>query len=276
MQVIHGSLVQIGQMAREVVTGLQKTLSRVLEVLEKTAPLAKADTAAIRNAPLGGLPVIDISPLSGKCNCSILGWATFVPKLAPWMVRRAVDAQLADQLRQSVRLHNCAASGLAENVNFLGCGALPVPGGSLSRATAPDEHGCRAQHGDGYGRPDPRLERIGTGRDWGERVCGRGAFASSLPRWRRSIQASSTRHDDSAIRKGLPPGQIHQAGVISRGPKAEAVEGNSIPNTQSIPCVSRGCQSGRSIGAWAKKPRGLFDHGTRPQSLPCNPFHFRT
>ena len=106
MQVIHGSLVQIGQMAREVVTGLQKTLSRVLEVLEKTAPLAKADTAAIRNAPLGGLPVIDISPLSGKCNCSILGWATFVPKLAPWMARRAVDAQLADQLRQSVRLHN--------------------------------------------------------------------------------------------------------------------------------------------------------------------------
>lgn len=106
MQVIQESLVQVGQMAREVVTGLQKTLSRVLETLEKTSPLATADTAAIRNAPLGGLPVIDLSPLSAKCNCSIPGWATLVPKMAHWMARRAVDAQLADQLRQSVRLYN--------------------------------------------------------------------------------------------------------------------------------------------------------------------------
>jgi hypothetical protein len=82
MQVIQESLVQLGQRAREVVTGLQTTLSRVLEALEKIAPLAKADTAAICNAPLGGLPVIDLSPLSGKCNCSIPGWATLVPKMA--------------------------------------------------------------------------------------------------------------------------------------------------------------------------------------------------
>jgi hypothetical protein len=106
MQVIQESLVQVGQMARDVVTGLQKTLSRVLETLEKTAPLAKADTAAIRNAPLGGLPVIDLSPLSAKCNCSIPGWATVVPKMAQWMARRAVDTHLADQLRQSVQLYN--------------------------------------------------------------------------------------------------------------------------------------------------------------------------
>ena len=43
IQVIQESLVQLGQMAREVVTGLQQTLSRVLEALEKTAPLAKAE-----------------------------------------------------------------------------------------------------------------------------------------------------------------------------------------------------------------------------------------
>jgi GTP-binding protein EngB required for normal cell division len=106
MQVIQKSFVQIGQMAREIVTTLQKTLSHSLETLEKTLPLAKADTAAIRNAPLGGLPVIDLSPLSGKCNGSIPGWATLVPKMAHRMARRAVDAQLADQLRQSVRLYN--------------------------------------------------------------------------------------------------------------------------------------------------------------------------
>ena len=105
-QVVQGSLVQIGQMARDVVTGLQKTLGRVLEALEKTAPLAKADAAAIRNAPLGGLPVIDLSSLLGKYNCSIPGWTTFVPKMAHWAARRAVDTQLADSVRQTVRLYN--------------------------------------------------------------------------------------------------------------------------------------------------------------------------
>ena len=106
IQVIQESLVQVGQMAREVVTGLQKTLSRVLEALEKTAPVANADTAAIRNAPLGGLPAIDLSPLSAQCKCSIPGWAALVPKMAHWMARRTMDAQLADPLRQSVRLYN--------------------------------------------------------------------------------------------------------------------------------------------------------------------------
>jgi len=105
-QVIQESLVQVGQMAREVVTELQKTLSRVLEALEKTSPLANADTAAIRSAALGGLPMIDFSPLSAKSNCSIPGWATLVPKMAHWMARRVVDTELADQLRQSVRLYN--------------------------------------------------------------------------------------------------------------------------------------------------------------------------
>jgi len=105
-QVIQESLIQVGQMARDVVAGLQKTLSRTLEALEKTSPLAKADTAAIRNAPLGGLPVIDLAPLSGKCKCSIPGWATLVSKMAYWMARRVVDTELADQLRQSVRLYN--------------------------------------------------------------------------------------------------------------------------------------------------------------------------
>lgn len=105
-QVIQESLVQLGQMAQEEVTGLQKTLSRTLEALEKAAPLAKPDTAAIRNVPLGGLPVIDLAPLSAKCHCSIPGWATWVPKMARWMARRSVDTQLADPLRQSVRLYN--------------------------------------------------------------------------------------------------------------------------------------------------------------------------
>lgn len=105
-QAIQESLVEVGQMARDVVTGLQKTLSRTLEALEKTSPLAKAEMAVIRNAPLPGLPVIDISPLSAKCDLSIPGWATLVPRIAHWKARSMLDTQLADQLRQSVRLYN--------------------------------------------------------------------------------------------------------------------------------------------------------------------------
>ena len=72
MQVIQESLVQVGQMAREVVTGLQKTLSRVLETLEMTAPLAKADTAAICNALLSGLPARTEAANRRSCEASAL------------------------------------------------------------------------------------------------------------------------------------------------------------------------------------------------------------
>jgi GTP-binding protein EngB required for normal cell division len=105
-QAILESLVQLGQTAWGVVTELQTTLSHTLEALDRTVSWAKADTAAIRNAPLAGLPAIDLAPLSAKCAGSIPGWATLVPKMAHWMARRALDAQLADQLRQSVRLYN--------------------------------------------------------------------------------------------------------------------------------------------------------------------------
>ncbi|MCR4414384.1 MAG: dynamin family protein [Thermoguttaceae bacterium] len=106
VQAIQESLIQVGQMAREVVTGLQKTLSRTLDALEKAVPWAKADTAALRGAPVGGLPVIDLSPLSAKCKCSIPRWAAWVPAMARWMARRSVDTQLAEPLRRSVRLYN--------------------------------------------------------------------------------------------------------------------------------------------------------------------------
>ena len=91
MQVVQESLVQVGQMAR----GRDRSPEDPEPYpgsLGEDAPLAEADTAAIRDAPLGGLPVIDLSPLSAKCNCSIPGWAALVPKMARWMARRTVDA----------------------------------------------------------------------------------------------------------------------------------------------------------------------------------------
>ena len=81
-------------------------MSRCLEALEKTSPLAEADASAIRNVPLAGLPVIDLSSFSEEWNYSIPGWVTFVPKVAHWKARRVVDTKLADQLWHAVRLYN--------------------------------------------------------------------------------------------------------------------------------------------------------------------------
>ncbi len=103
---VQERLFQVDQTAKEIVTGLQETLSRALEAFQKTAPLAMADTAAIRDVPLSGLPALDLSPLSANCKLSIPAWIASAPAIALWMARRSVDAQVADQLRQSVRLHN--------------------------------------------------------------------------------------------------------------------------------------------------------------------------
>ncbi len=99
-------LVQAGQRAREVVTQLQSTLSRVLEAMEAAIPLARTDAAAVRNAPLDRLPGVDLSPLSAGSGCSIPGWATLVPPLASWLARRAVERHWGEHVRQFVRLQN--------------------------------------------------------------------------------------------------------------------------------------------------------------------------
>jgi len=164
-QVIQESLVQIGQMAREIVTRLQKTLSHALEALEKTVPLAKTDTAAIRNAPLSGLPIIDLSPLSASCDISIPWWARPVPWVAHWAARRTVDAQLADQLRQSVRLYNAqlrawlktSISSVAEPYQS----QAEVFREQLRRMTAPSAESGATTDADDLLRDLQELERAG-------------------------------------------------------------------------------------------------------------------
>jgi GTP-binding protein EngB required for normal cell division len=105
-QVVQQTFVQIGQTAREIIINLQRTLIRILESLAKTAPLAAADTASIRNAALAGLPVVDLTPLLANCDCTIPHWAITLPGTAPWMARRIVKNRLAAQLEQYVRLYN--------------------------------------------------------------------------------------------------------------------------------------------------------------------------
>ena len=82
-QVVQQTFVQIGQMAREVIVNLQRTLIRILESLAKAAPLAAADTSSIRNAALAGLPAVDLAPLLPNCDCTIPRWRSLCLALLP-------------------------------------------------------------------------------------------------------------------------------------------------------------------------------------------------
>jgi hypothetical protein len=98
--------VQNGQRAREDIVNLQRTLIRILESLEKTAPLVKTETAAIRNAGLGALPTVDLAPLLATCDCTIPNWALVSATITRWMAQRTVEKHLASRLQQYVRLYN--------------------------------------------------------------------------------------------------------------------------------------------------------------------------
>jgi GTP-binding protein EngB required for normal cell division len=105
-QVVGQSFVQMGQMAREVVGGLQQTLVRTLESLERTTPVAAVDTAAVRNAAYGGLPTVDLGPLLANCDCSVSRWALIVPAMAERTARHTVEKRLAAQLEHYVKLYS--------------------------------------------------------------------------------------------------------------------------------------------------------------------------
>ncbi len=100
------SFVQIGQMAREVVAGLQQTLARTLDTLARTAPLAATDAAAVRNVVYSGLPVVDLAPVLAQCDCAIPGWARVLPAVAGPVARRMLEKRLAVPLAEYVRLYN--------------------------------------------------------------------------------------------------------------------------------------------------------------------------
>jgi hypothetical protein len=105
-EVVGQSFLQMGQMAREVVAGLQQTLVRTLESLERTAPLAAVDTAAVRNAAYGGLPAVDLAPLLAECGFTVSRWALIVPGMALRTARRTVEKRMAAQLEHDVKLYN--------------------------------------------------------------------------------------------------------------------------------------------------------------------------
>lgn len=104
-QVVGRSFVQMGQMAREVVTGLQQTLVGSLEALEKIAPLSTVDTTAVRNAACDGLPAMDLAPLLDRCSFDLPRWTLIVPSIARRIARKKVERWFSDHFEQYLELY---------------------------------------------------------------------------------------------------------------------------------------------------------------------------
>jgi len=99
-------LVQRGQMALELATSLQKTLIRTLESLRKAAPLNQIDAAPLRDAVLRGLPPVDLVPLREMLQWPRPWWASLLPSLAVWALRRAIENHLGPMLLEQVQLYD--------------------------------------------------------------------------------------------------------------------------------------------------------------------------
>ncbi len=96
---------QRGQSALELATALQKTLMRTLESLGQLAPFARTDAAPLRDFVLRGLPAPDLLSLESKLRWDRPWWASVLPGLAVWAVRRDIEDHLGAVLREQIALH---------------------------------------------------------------------------------------------------------------------------------------------------------------------------
>jgi GTP-binding protein EngB required for normal cell division len=99
-------LAERGRIAQGLVQGFQQTLARTLELLHQAAPLARADVAALRDLALGGVPVLDLAPLQGKCPCRRPWWASLWPRAAVWATRGSLHRKAGAALRDFVDLYD--------------------------------------------------------------------------------------------------------------------------------------------------------------------------
>ena len=161
---VQQSFVQNGQKAREVIINLQRTLIRILESLEKTAPLVKTETATIRNA--------------GLVRCPQLIWlrcwqpAIARSRIGPWCRPRLLDGWRNGRWKSVWQVGFSSMSGCTTR-NFK-CGSEiplprwsnhtdPRPRSSVSNCEANNIRG-RAGHNRRHYQSGPRPPRIGAGR----------------------------------------------------------------------------------------------------------------
>jgi GTP-binding protein EngB required for normal cell division len=106
LNAVRQVLVERGRMAHDLVKELRQTLSRTLEGVQQTAPLANADAGATRNAALGGLPALDLSSLRVGGRRFRPWWASLLPPVAVRATRRALQKRLGPALRDYVELYD--------------------------------------------------------------------------------------------------------------------------------------------------------------------------
>jgi GTP-binding protein EngB required for normal cell division len=104
--VVRQVLTERGRMAHQLVKDLQQVLSRTLEGLRQTAPLAEADAGSVRDLVFSGMPVLDLSPLRERCHGHRLWWASLLPRVAVWSVRRSLRRQVEPAIREYVGLYD--------------------------------------------------------------------------------------------------------------------------------------------------------------------------
>ncbi len=104
--VIQQVLTERGRVAHGLVKDLQQALSRTLETLPRTAPLANADAASLRDLVFSGMPVLDLTPLRALASCPQPWWAPLLPWAAIWATRRALHKRLGPVLRDYVELYD--------------------------------------------------------------------------------------------------------------------------------------------------------------------------
>ncbi len=106
LRVVQRMLTERSQRACELVTGLQQTLSGTLAAVLRTAPLADAEPAALRELVFGGLPPVDVSSLRSQCHWERPWWARLLSGLAVHSVRQTLRKQIEPSLREHVDFYD--------------------------------------------------------------------------------------------------------------------------------------------------------------------------
>jgi GTP-binding protein EngB required for normal cell division len=88
-----------GQMAHEVVAGLQRTLARTLGALQQALPLGRLEGVSVRDLRLGGLPAPEL-PAGAAFPQGPPWWAPLWPSLAVWAARRSLEKRTGRTLRE--------------------------------------------------------------------------------------------------------------------------------------------------------------------------------
>ena len=103
---IEDVLLRRDQTAHDLVAGLQDTLAIALERLSVAAPLARADSSAIRSFHAGGLPSFDAKPLRLENSPRRPWWSGLARPLAVWATERGIHDRLASTLTEVVSFHD--------------------------------------------------------------------------------------------------------------------------------------------------------------------------